>query len=432
MNMEAAVKKSLRAVAHKILKAALEADAKGKPYSAQREELERILPTAEPADAALIQTAWQLFDEYRHEYKRKDARAYLAEFEGLTGAGYGDAVAVLIERVQPSLAECTFLEVARCFGSVSALRAWLKRMKITPKACADHVARDPDATYPTILAEWAAEHVAVGKLNAILARVLSDTPRPLAFASSRQILLRVIENDGRADVVKLILAKAATDEAAALRVSRAILAVSPVGASWSCAIAAWLSASGLAERKEAFVASAEEALHAARGDGGYRIAAFVAATVAIMANSKPAAKESERQRIQDLLARLVDASSALASSANVEGVWFCSPSKAIGRPHPQQAEVLSARTARHVAFAMRAVEAGSSADLALEALGVNLGVVPIGACGEIVAFDPLRHEDTVGGLLPLAAAMIVMRGWESGENVLVRAQVRSAEEVPRE
>jgi len=59
----------------------------------------------------------------------------------------------------------------------------------------------------------------------------------------------------------------------------------------------------------------------------------------------------------------------------------------------------------------------------IEAMAANLGLGYFGTEKEKVVFDPLLHEDTVGGMLPGESAQVVHSGWKLGEAVILRAPV---------
>lgn len=59
----------------------------------------------------------------------------------------------------------------------------------------------------------------------------------------------------------------------------------------------------------------------------------------------------------------------------------------------------------------------------LEVLSFNLGLRRIAVVGEDVAFNPLRHQDIRGGLLPDDRATVKTTGWQYGSRAIIRAQV---------
>ncbi len=60
----------------------------------------------------------------------------------------------------------------------------------------------------------------------------------------------------------------------------------------------------------------------------------------------------------------------------------------------------------------------------LEALAMNLGLVQFEKPKARVMFDPLLHEDTIGGMLPGDKAIIIIPGWMHEGKVVRRATVK--------
>ncbi len=80
--------------------------------------------------------------------------------------------------------------------------------------------------------------------------------------------------------------------------------------------------------------------------------------------------------------------------------------------------------ARHLALAFEKAAQGFTAKDILTVTARNLGLTPIGKLGETVSFNPLRHEDTEGGLVPGDSVRIDEAGWAIGQDALIRAKVK--------
>src|SRR5205085_193934 len=80
--------------------------------------------------------------------------------------------------------------------------------------------------------------------------------------------------------------------------------------------------------------------------------------------------------------------------------------------------------ARHVALALDKATQGFAASELLSVTARNVGLTPIGMDGEMLSYDPLRHEDLEGGLLPGDPVRIERIGWAYGRDVVLRAKVK--------
>jgi hypothetical protein len=83
--------------------------------------------------------------------------------------------------------------------------------------------------------------------------------------------------------------------------------------------------------------------------------------------------------------------------------------------------------ARHLALAFEKAAQGFAVKDILTVTARNLGLSPIGKKAEAVSYNPLRHEDVDGGLVPGDAAVIEEGGWAVGQEALIRAKVKRAQ-----
>ena len=99
-----------------------------------------------------------------------------------------------------------------------------------------------------------------------------------------------------------------------------------------------------------------------------------------------------------------------------------------------QEELVSVGGALQVAIGMRAMQDGADPTDAFWSTAFNLGVrefptkwgnASIGWSDTNVTFNPLKHEDMNGGLLPEDKAKVLRSGWSFGNSILLRAQVES-------
>lgn len=85
---------------------------------------------------------------------------------------------------------------------------------------------------------------------------------------------------------------------------------------------------------------------------------------------------------------------------------------------------LSEDGAKLLTIAMRKIRDGMDSLATLSATAFNLGMRQISRAGETVNFDPIHHEDTVGGTLPGDGVIVIEGGWLLGSQVIERAKVR--------
>jgi hypothetical protein len=87
---------------------------------------------------------------------------------------------------------------------------------------------------------------------------------------------------------------------------------------------------------------------------------------------------------------------------------------------------LASEWVRHLASAFENAARGFSATEILTAMANNVGLTSVGTKGELVRYDPIRHEDLDGGLLPGDPAFIKEVGLAHDDTIAIRAKVKRA------
>jgi hypothetical protein len=87
---------------------------------------------------------------------------------------------------------------------------------------------------------------------------------------------------------------------------------------------------------------------------------------------------------------------------------------------------ITSQGARYIALAFEKADQDFSAKEILRITARNLGFRTIGKKGEKTIYNPLQHEDVIGGLLPGQAVFIEDEGWTLNQETVVRAKVKKA------
>src|SRR5690606_39127521 len=85
------------------------------------------------------------------------------------------------------------------------------------------------------------------------------------------------------------------------------------------------------------------------------------------------------------------------------------------QPHTALSPVLTIEQAKILGAAIERLRENSGAIGVVEALAANLGLESVGACDQEVCFDPLVHEDRLGGRLPGDRVVVRRPGWKLGD-----------------
>jgi hypothetical protein len=82
--------------------------------------------------------------------------------------------------------------------------------------------------------------------------------------------------------------------------------------------------------------------------------------------------------------------------------------------------------ARHIALAFEKIDQGFPPKEILSVTARHLGLTPIGRCDEIGSYDPLKHDDVEGGLVPGDSVSIFEPGLAFNNEAVLRAKVKKA------
>jgi hypothetical protein len=85
---------------------------------------------------------------------------------------------------------------------------------------------------------------------------------------------------------------------------------------------------------------------------------------------------------------------------------------------------ITSQGARYIALAFEKADQDFSAKEILGITARNLGLTAIGKKGDKTIYNPLQHEDIIGGLLPGQTVLIEDEGWTLNQETVVRAKVK--------
>ncbi|MFZ2282183.1 MAG: hypothetical protein WAW39_30585 [Prosthecobacter sp.] len=96
----------------------------------------------------------------------------------------------------------------------------------------------------------------------------------------------------------------------------------------------------------------------------------------------------------------------------------------LGKLRHNSASRITAEGAKLVSIAINKIQTASDPLMVTEAMAFNLGMRTVEKMGATIAFDPNRHEDSLGGALRDDSVIVVQTGWRLGEQVIERARVQ--------
>ena len=307
---------------------------------------------------------------------------------------------------------------------VISFSRWIKASKTPPKEIEKQLFAQPNQVYQTIGMDWLLIHSKPENLLPFLELLLARHPRPKFLFPWSEALQAGLKKDKRGKLLALLLRhswhaenwimalchvirtnrnlfKETIDLLPAIlcRKEKAVFAVDFVNALFDSVISA------VGEEREFFTA---ELARLGTGilctDRRTQISDDVLAVV-----QKKTRQLCNLTNNQDLKSRTWALENLSEESKPVDGK-IC----------------ITSQGARYIARAFEEAEQGFSAKEILTVAARNLGLSPIGKKGEAIIYNPIQHEDTVGGLLPGQTVLIEEEGWTLNQETVVRAKVKKA------
>lgn len=319
------------------------------------------------------------------------------------------------------LAELPVEEVLQLAPSAAALDAWRKATRAAVGDLEDELLARVTMTYATAGAEWLLLKGKPSRLGPLFDLFLARGPRPKRLASWADALAGVLKKDKRGRLLAGILGSLAIEDdrlSALVEVVRLNKGVLRTAVEALPAVLAQKGGSGLAmpfarqifekvverggaerELLTALLARLGTGILLIERRGPQAIAAlqFIEGTARQLRNATRDDSERGRTWVLESLRREQEISD--------------------GEVH------VSIEGARHLVLALEKAAQGFSASEILSVTAQNVGLAPVGKQGERLSYDPLRHEDAEGGMLPGDSARVEEPGWSYRGEVVMRAKV---------
>jgi len=339
--------------------------------------------------------------------------------------GYVEAPALLFLHWRDVMMVQKLEDVLPIAPDAASLEIWRKASRVPAKELEIGFLVDPATAYTTVAADWLLLHAKPEQVQPVLELFLERKERPKALLPWAEALVPALKKDKRGNLLELILCHHSADKgrlatlAEVMRLNRKLLLN--------------------AVEHLPVILCKKEAPH----EGVF----FVQELFANLLNTQGAEREFVTAGlarlgcgilIQDrrgpqadaVLGMIAEASRRLRNLTTDETIqsrtWVLENLVASAEPMDGNIHV-TIIGARQLALALEKAALGFAAKDILTATARNLGLTLIGKKAEAVSYNPLQHEDVVGGMLPGDNACIDEPGWALGQDVVVRAKVNKGE-----
>ena len=280
--------------------------------------------------------------------------------------------------------------------------------------------QEPERVYVTPAAEWLVRHGILRGLTGILELALHNHRRRLDLAPPSDLLRTALRRDKKTAATAILAKAVAADARERSLLCRSVIEAQVPLRGLCDLLATRISTAG---DEDPVVALVGGVLTTLLDEPDLRTP-FASAFILRVASLLPIAEQTAAARSiagsLELLAAQWQATTK--ATPDMGSLWVPTP---LSRHSPRpNADEVSRLGARHLAGAWELLMGGAPPTNVVSALGLNLGMEEIGAPGQDAKFDPLRHEDIVGGLNRGADCTVTTIGWTFHGEILLRARVR--------
>ena len=376
-------------------------------------------------DATFSGDLKRLFDAFRvhaAQRMRRDAEESLACVLDLRDRGFVETASILFFEWREVLASLSFERVLKVAPDTACVEAWLKASKASVAEIEEQLLADPGATYATAGADWLMLRAKPNRRLPLLELFLSRRPRLPYLRPWDDAVIAALKKDKRSVLLGEALRHSWPSEDCLATLAKAVRANRALLRTTVDSLPELLAQKDMPATAARFVG--EIFREVVITDGAER--EFMTTALArlgtgiLLGERKGAQSEAAFAVIQSTARQLRNLTRDEVLQART---WLL---ENLGRQEESTSGHLRVSTegARHVALAIEKATKGFAAKDVLMVLARNVGFSLVGTPGELVAYDPLRHEDLQGGLVPGASVCVEEPGWAIQRETLIRAKVK--------
>jgi hypothetical protein len=336
-------------------------------------------------------------------------------------------------RETPSVAFLTWLdlfsglrleEVLSVTPNTICLGRWLKKAKVSAQEIQRQLAEQSDRAYTTIGADWLLEHSKPEMSLPVVERFLSRQPRPEYLLPWNEVLAAAIKKDKRGYLLAAILRQPLTNQDRVQALDVAVRSNRVLFKTVCDLLPTILARKDSTSTAVSFVRCLFDGVVTSEGSDREFATAMVArlGTGILLADRRTSNSDEVLALIRKITRQLRNLTKEETEQSKT---WIFECLHEEDRPSDGKLSV-NLRGARYVALAFEKADQGFASKDILAMTARNLGLSPIGKKGETTSYDPLRHEDIEGGLLPGATVLIEQEGWAIESETVARAKVTKA------
>lgn len=351
-----------------------------------------------------------------------------ALIEKLSSRGWRHSAEVLYLQFLATLADRDLRQLVSLAPTQKALVGLCGKVPAAKKELETLIASDPQTSATSPIADWALLNGKLEKTETLFLIMLRLEKRADGLRTPDELLRVAVQRDKKSVLLKFAVSQCHDDDFALHRLARAVLKSPKIASQY----AEQMQSPKLLKTYESGVINFVHALCSAaivenekrvefRTTASLTLVRLIAGALILHPKDKP-----QPMYVNKALFALGDLERAADSESTKSHTWVLR-TLAETVAQPTGAALIGARAARIVKITFDNADSSSNPVALLEAMAFNLGMTVLEEPGARVAYEPIRHEDTVGGLLPGDHVVVLRKGWSLGDAPVIRAKVKPAE-----
>lgn len=404
---------------------------KGIPIGAKREKLERSWSETRDRIAdddlrRVLEALWKSVSPLPEKRTHPLPDEVCRIVQSLRHGGFLKSAQLLFVAWTPVISSLKLEQVLRVAPTASALKAWCKGSKIPKKEMERQLLVDVALTYENVGGDWLLANSKPDKLMPLIDRLLGRKPRPEFLPSWQEALTSIVKKDTRGVLLASILRSSSATEDRLSALAEAILSHRSAARILAEVLPSLIAKEATARKAADLTARLFSDMAPIRPDERqFR--------TAIMARIGTGVLLLDRQECQaatlDAMAETVRLLRMTTYEPILQASTWVLQNLRQESLHLQGGLQLASEWIPHLASAFENAARGFPASEILTVMANNLGLTSVGTHGEVVGYDPIRHEDLDGGMLPGDPAFIEKAGLAHDDTIAIRAKVKKAKET---
>jgi hypothetical protein len=335
--------------------------------------------------------------------------------------GYTSTAKELFLSQIASLEHLSLCEILSVAPNVSCFEKWGKSTKKTTQEIQDKLLSDPLKTYQTIGADWLFSYASPKTLGPIHELLLSQQIRPKYLLQWNEFLLTTIKKDKNGEFLESLILVAENSAKNMMALVEFIRTRHSVFKSVAETLALILTRKVHARAAAYFVRelfAPAFVCDSSQTEIASVLLARLGTTIVLTDCRSPEAKEV----LEFVRKTARQLRSIIKGESNQSRIWILD--NLLTEEHSSDSKLcINLQGARYIALAFEKIDQGFPPKDILSVTARHLGLTTIGKRDEVVPYDPLKHDDTEGGLVPDDLVLILETGLAFNNDAVLRAKV---------